>query len=191
MNFIEILESSNYKPKSFPKGTVIFHEGETCYSIGLVKSGFIRIQSYSSQGNEIVYNEVSQNQFFGNHLIFSDDPYYRGDVVAIEDSLIFLIDRNEFQKLIQGNKEFFKEFMKTESEFVKRLNQHIQILTLSNAEERFLFYLNAHHGKVSYRSITALAQSIHLERETLSRLLSSLEKRHLIRRLSHQIISVN
>lgn len=191
MTFIEILKEQGYKTNTFPKGTVLFHEGEECHVVGLVESGFVRIQSYSFKGTEIVYNEIKPNNFFGVHLVFDQNNKYRGDVVALEDSQIFVISKTEFQRLMQENTEFLLEFMKLESSFVKSLNQHIKLLSLSSAEERFVFYLQSNGGQISYKSITTLAQSVHLERETLSRLITKLEKRHLIRRLSHQIILLN
>ncbi|GEM_PF-2440434 len=191
MTFIEICEQNNIQSKAFSKGSVLFHEGEECSFIGLVKTGFIRIQSYSSKGTEIVYNEIKPNEFFGVHLLFGNDKHLKGDVYAVEDSQIFFITKDQFQHLMQTSEEFFKEFMLLESSFVKSLNHHIKLLSLQSAEERFLFYLKNNGGKVTYKSITALSQNVHLERETLSRLISSLEKRHQIRRLSHQIILLN
>ena len=190
MSFIKILESQNYQTKTFPKGRVLFYEGEECSSIGLVKSGLVRILSYSSKGTEIVYNEIGPDDFFGVHLVFGLDNKYKGNVVSSEDSEIFLIKKEEFQNLMTQT-EFFEEFMKLESTFVKSLNHHIKLLSLRSAEERFLFYLQYHGGKITFKNVTELTKSVHLERETLSRLLTSLEKRHLIRRLSHQIILLN
>ena len=190
MTFIQILEQQGYTAKAFPKGTVLFREGEECHYIGLVKTGFVRIQSYSFKGTEIVYNEIKPNDFFGVHLVFGSDNKYKGNVVSVEDSEIFLLKKEQFQKLMQ-DPLFFEEFMKLESGFVKSLNHHIKLLSLQSAEERFLFYLQSNGGQITFKNVTTLAQSVHLERETLSRLLSSLEKRHLIRRLSHQIILIN
>ena len=187
MTFIEILENQGYQTKFFSKGTVLFYEGEECQTIGLLKTGLVRILSYSSKGTEIVYNEIKPNDFFGVHLVFGVDHQYKGDVVVLEDCEIFLIKKGDFQKLMQETM-FFLEFMKLESTFVKSLNHHIKLLSLQSAEERFLFYLQSSGGKITFKNVTTLAQSVHLERETLSRLLTSLEKRHLIRRLSHQII---
>ena len=190
MTFIKILEDQGYESKAFPKGTVLFREGEECHFVGLVKSGFVRIQSYSFKGTEIVYNEIKPNDFFGVHLVFGEDNKFKGNVVSTENSEIFLLKKEQFQKLM-GDPEFFEEFMKLESGFVKKLNHHIKLLSLQSAEERFLFYLQSNGGQVSFKNVTLLAQNVHLERETLSRLLTSLEKRHLIRRLSHQIILLN
>ena len=190
MTFIEILEQLDYQTKSFPKGSVLFHEGEECQVIGLVKKGFVRIQSYSFKGTEIVYNEIKPNDFFGVHLVFGSDNKFKGNVVAHEESEIFLLKKEAFQKLMQ-DPVFFEKFMKLESSFIKNLNHHIKLLSLQSAEERFLFYLQSNKGQITFKNVTTLAQSVHLERETLSRLLSSLEKRHLIRRLSHQIILTN
>lgn len=187
MTFISILEQKNYQYKSFPKGTVLFFEGEECQQIGLVKTGLVRILSYTSKGTEIVYNEVKPNDFFGIHLVFGKDNKYRGNVVVSEDSEIFLLKKTEFIQLMQ-DPIFFERFMEHESSFIKSLNHHIKLLSLQSAEERFLFYLKANNGQITFKNVTALAQSVHLERETLSRLLTSLEKRHIIRRLSNQII---
>ena len=186
MSFITFLEQNNYQTKSFPKGTVLFDEGERCQLIGLVKTGLVRILSYSSKGTEIVYNEIKPNDFFGVHLVFGSDNKYKGNVVVSEDSEIFLLKKEDFIKLMQES-FFFEEFMKLESSFIKSLNHHIKLLSLQSAEERFLFYLQSNGGKITFKNVTTLAQSVHLERETLSRLLTQLEKRHLIRRLPHQI----
>lgn len=190
MIFVKILEQQNYQTKVFPKGNVLFYEGEECHYIGLVKSGLIRILSYSSKGTEIVYNEIKPNDFFGVHLVFGSGNKYKGNVVATEESEIFLIKKHDFQKLMQ-NPVFFEEYMKLESSFVKSLNHHIKLLSLQSAEERFLFFLQSNGGKITFKNVTELAKNVHLERETLSRLLTTLEKRHLIRRLSHQIILIN
>ena len=190
MSFITFFEQNNYLSKSFPKETVLFHEGEKCQFIGLVKTGLIRILSYSSKGTEIVYNEIKPNDFFGVHLVFGLDNKYKGNVVASIDSEIFLLKKEDFQKLMQ-DPQFFEEFMQLESSFIKSLNHHIKLLSLQSAEERFLFYLQSNGGTITFINVTTLAQSVHLERETLSRLLTQLEKRHLIRRLSHQIILLN
>lgn len=190
MTFIKILEEQGYQTKSFPKGSVLFYEGEECRYIGLVKSGLIRILSYSSKGTEIVFNEIKPNDFFGVHLVFGLDNKYKGNVVANIESEIFLVKKEDFQKLMQ-QPVFFEEYMKLESSFVKSLNHNIKLLSLSSAEERFLFFLQSKGGKITFINVTELAKSVHLERETLSRLISKLEKRHLIRRLSHQIILLN
>ena len=190
MSFTKILERENFESKKFPRGTVLFYEGEDCRFIGLVKSGLVRILSYSSKGTEIVYNEIKPDDFFGVHLVFGSDHKFKGNVVIAEDSEIFLIKKEEFQNLMTQT-EFFEEFMKLESTFVKSLNHHIKLLSLRSAEERFLFYLQYHGGKITFKKVTELTKNVHLERETLSRLLTSLEKSHLIRRLSHQIILVD
>lgn len=173
--------------KTFKKDEVLFHENELCSSIGIILKGKIVIASYSFEGNELIYNSLSDGEIFGNNLIFSTTPKYKGDVIAKEDTDIAFINSNNLLYLLQSNKSFLQEYLKIQSDFGKKLNYQIKLLSYEGAYERFEFFMFSHGGHIEYKTITALASELHLKRETLSRLLSDLEKRRLIRRLNKHI----
>jgi len=177
--------------RNLEKGKTLFYEGDTCTSVSLVITGQIVIRSFTFSGKEIIYNTISENQMFGNNLIFSKNPFYKGDVVATKSCEIIQILRDDLIKLLQCNKQFLLAYLEIQSDFGKSLNNQLKILSCPTANERLemLFYQN--NGEISYSTISSLAAKLGLERETLSRLISLKEKRHQLRRLSHKLIKLD
>lgn len=177
--------------KSANRGEYLFREGELCSKIAIVVSGGVKIASTHYSGNEVVFNVLEKGEMFGNNLIFSDKPIYKGDVIALKDSTIVLIKKEHLEKILQSNKQFLISYLNIQSNFGKKLNSTIKMLSMSSAEDRFLFYLHENKDEISYRTITDLADILNIKRETLSRLLTKLEKENAIRRSPHKISKVN
>ena len=58
----------------------------------------------------------------------------------------------------------------------KNLNFKIKLLTISGAEDRLTYYLTFNKGKITYKSITKLANELYLTRESLSRTITKMVK---------------
>ena len=99
-----------------------------------------------------------------------------------------MIYKDDLLEILQKNSAFMIEYMKVQSIFAKDLNNKIKLLAIDSAEERLLFYLHVNKNVIEYDSITSLAKSLFLQRETLSRLLSRLEKQKVIKRIDSRII---
>ena len=164
------------------KNSIIHHEGDECTSIGIVVSGKIEIVSYSFEGKEMLLNTLKPGDIFGNNLLFSSEPVYRGDVVAKDKSVVAFVNKENLIYLLQNNQEFLELYLQTQSDFGKSLNSRIQLLSFTNAEDRLLYYANKNNGVITYKNVTALAATIGIQRETLSRLLTNLVKRHQIKK---------
>lgn len=174
--------------KTVAKNTTLFREGEKCESIAIVVSGEIKISSFSFKGEELIYNILKKNDIFGNNLVFSDSPFYKGDVIVTKESIIATINRDNLLKILQSNKSFLLTYLNMHSNFSKKLNSTIQLLSFSSAEERLIFFLHENNNVIEYKSIANLATILHLQRETLSRLLTKLEKENVIQRSLHKIV---
>ena len=193
-NILSLLSKEEQKlleVKSANRGTYLFREGELCSKISIVVSGGVKIVSTHYSGNEVVFNVLESGEMFGNNLIFSDNPIYKGDVIATKDSTIVLIKKEHLEDILQSNKEFLIAYLNIQSNFGKKLNSTIKMLSMSSAEDRFMFYLHENGDQFSYHTITDLADILNLKRETLSRLLTKLEKENIIRRSLHHISKVN
>ena len=164
------------------KNSVIAHEGDLCENIGIIVSGKIDIISYAFKGKEMLLNSLKVGDIFGNNLIFSSDPIYRGDIIAKEKCVIAFINKENLIYLLQNNQEFLTLYLQTQSDFGKSLNARIQLLSFTNAEERLFYYASKNENVIVFKNVTSLAQQIGIQRETLSRLLTSLVKRHLIKK---------
>ncbi len=164
------------------KNSVIAHEGDVCENIGIIVSGKVDIISYAFKGKEMLLNSLKAGDVFGNNLLFSSDPIYRGDVVAKEKCVIAFINKENLVYLLQNNQDFLNLYLQAQSDFGKSLNARIQLLSFTNAEERLFYYASKNDNIIIFKNVTALAAQIGIQRETLSRLLTSLVKRHLIKK---------
>lgn len=193
-NILSLLTKEEQKlleVKSVDKGTYLFREGELCSKVSIVVSGGVKIASTHYSGNEVVFNILESGDIFGNNLIFSDNPIYKGDVIAIKDSMIVNTNKDNLTNILQSNKEFLIAYLNIQSNFGKKLNSTIKMLSMSSAEERLMFYLHENKGEINFHSVTDLADILNLKRETLSRLLTMLEKENVIKRSPHHISKLN
>ncbi len=182
LNVLNKEEHKLVKGYQVAKNNVIFHEGDVCEAIGIIISGKVDIISYSFEGKELLINSLKAGEIFGNNLIFSSEPVYRGDVIAQEKSVIAIINKENLVYLLQNNKDFLNLYLKAQSDKAKLLTSRIQLLSLVNAEERLFYYASKNDNVIVYKNVTVLAATIGVQRETLSRLLTSLIKRHLIKK---------
>ena len=96
-NILELLnnvEKNKLTYKKLLKDEILFHEGDKCNSVGILISGELIISSYTFNGHEIVFNDIKENDIFGNNLIFSSYPFYKGNLIAKKDSLIAFINES-------------------------------------------------------------------------------------------------
>lgn len=175
------------KGLSIKKGYSLYHEGEKCSTVGIVVSGEIDIVSYSIEGRELVYNTVKPGDMFGANLIFSSENEFKGNVLAKEKSTVALIKKEDLIKILQTNQEFLLAFLNKQSDFAKQLNGKIKVLSYESAEDRFMVYLGMHGEEITIKSVTDLASILCMTRESLSRCLTRLEKKHLIKRKGNLI----
>lgn len=177
--------------RSYNKNDALHREGDKCEEITIVSEGKIKIVSYSFSGKEIIFNELGKNQIFGNNLLFSSEPNYKGNVISVDKSIVVTIKKDNLITLLSSNKEFLKEYLKIQSDFGKSLNSRIKLLSIDSALERFEYYLFINKGEIEFKTITSLATELGLKRETLSRLISKLEKENVIKRSLHHISKIN
>ena len=182
LNVLSKKEHQLVKGYQIAKGNIIFHEGDACESIGIIISGKVDIVSYSFQGREMLINSLKAGELFGNNLIFSSSPIYKGDVIAKEKAVIAFINKEDLVTLLQNNREFLELYLQAQSDKAKLLTGRIQLLSFPNAEERLFYYASKNHNVIEYKNVTTLAATIGVQRETLSRLLTSLIERHLIKK---------
>lgn len=166
---------------------VLFHEDDKCLCVGIVVKGQVKISTFLNNGNEVIYNTLNVDQMFGNNLIFSNQPYYRGDVKADKGSRIALIYKDDLIKILKSNEEFLFAYLNIQSEFTKTLNSNIKLLSIANAKERLIYYLHINNNKIEFKTISELAKNLYLERETLSRTISKMIKDKLIYRDNNKI----
>ena len=165
----------------FKKEQILFNEDEECSYVGIVIKGELKIASFTLSGQEVIYNIVKEDQMFGNNLLFTKNPYYKGHVLANSNGELILFTKENLLKILQSNASFLEAYLSLQAEFSKNLNSTIKLLSLSSAEERLLYYLKR-NNPLKIKSISALANSLYLSREATSRLVSKMIKEGKINR---------
>lgn len=173
------------------KGEILFHEGDICEGVGIVAKGIISISSYSYQGIEMNYAVINKGEMFGNNLLFSSEPFYRGHVIAKTNVEVILIDKTNLLSFLKNNDLFLLTYLKLQSDNTKKMNNKIKTLSFYHVDERFIFYLKSHNNRITYHSITSLAGELNMSREVLSRLISKMIKEKTITKNGHSIILNN
>lgn len=191
LDLLTLKEKENIIYKELKVGDILFYEGDVCDSIGIIKSGYIVILSYTFTGGEIIYNTLESGDIFGNNLIFTDDNKYRGNVIAKENSEVVIIKKNVLLDILKNNEEFLKEYLIIQSNFTRSLNTKLKLLAFDSARDRLYFYMSLNDNKITYKTISELSNRLFMKRETLSRLLSKLEKSGEIIRNNNTIIYKN
>ncbi len=190
MNIFETLtdkEVQQWGTRHFAKGEILFREGEVCDCLSYVEKGQVEIVSYSFEGDEVLYNRIPAGGMFGNNLLFSAEPFYRGNALAKTDCRIRCLKKEELLILLGQNPQFLEAFLQAQAENAKRQNLRIKLLSFPSLRERLLYNLHLHDGRLEFSSVAALAREMGVERETLSRLLGKLESEGTILRSSRLI----
>ena len=185
MNILSLLSKKEEKYlniKEYTPNTTIFKEGDECFNVGIIIEGSIKIVSYSLLGNELIFNVLYKDQIFGNNLLFSSLPFYKGNVITTSNTTIAYINKNDLLKILKNNTDFLEEYLKIQSDFGKELNSKIKLLSFNNAKERLLFFLEENNGSYEFKTISSLAKELNLERESLSRTITKLIKEKIIYR---------
>lgn len=191
INIIDLLSIEDKKrinTVNLKKGQILFNEGEICTSIGIVIEGEIEIVSYSYEGKEISLNQLSQGMIFGNNLIFSSDKHYKGSIIAKSPAKVGLIGEKDIIYILKNNDDFLLKYLNYQADIGKELNSKIKLLSIDNMEERFFYFLHLNKERIVFKSITNLAASLYIQRETLSRLISRLVKENKIIKEKHRIL---
>ena len=190
MSIIDIVKRlpDSYKAeKAYQKEDILAFEGETCRGVYLIMSGAIEIVSYALNGKEIVYTRKEQGEMFGNHLIFSSHPTYRGNVVCKEDTSLIYIGKEHLVQAMQEHQDFLMAVLQIQSDFSIELNSKMKLLSFDHAEDRFMYYLSSHDGEIAFKSISRLSNELFLKRETCSRLIHRLETEGKIKLYKNKI----
>ncbi len=175
--------------KKYNKGTHIYHEGDKCDKTSFILDGEIKIVSYNKDGNEDIYNHLYKGDCFANVLIFVDNGTFLGDVVAIKNSTILSFSKEQILKIMSLNKNFLEAFLRKTSQEFLSLKSTIKLLSKRDNSEKFLYYLKINNGKTN-KSITKIADILCINRVSLSRIVSALLTKKIIKREHGEIILI-
>jgi len=176
--------------KSFTKDSVILFEQETGSALFVIISGKVKVSRVSDDGKEVILSILNESDFFGEMAIL-DGSSRSANVTAMEDSELFIIQRNDFIDLLHSHPEISVALLMELTKRLRAADMKIKSLSLKDAEGKVatvILQLADDVGKIKQGTVEIeklpfqhdLANMAGTSRETISRTLHTFAKKGLV-----------
>jgi len=178
------------KMKTYEKDSVILMEEEAGTALFVIIKGKVKVSRTSGDGREVILSILGESDFFGEMAIL-DGLNRSASVTAIEQSELFIIQRNEFIDLLRNHPEVSISLLQELTTRLRAADMKIKSLSLKDAEGKVATVIlqiaddigKIKHGIVEIEKLPLqqdLANMAGTSRETISRTLHSFAKKGLI-----------
>lgn len=182
---INLLLNNNEKVITYSSSEVIFNEGEECNFVCFIVSGSIKISSIVGEQESIIAI-LQKNDLFGNALLFSSNSVYQGDVVSLSKTELIRVNKLRLLDYFK-NEEFLLLFLSLLSDERLKDKETIKTISIISTKDRLLYKLKNNNGLLYIKSVVELSKELHTSRENLSRIINSLSKEGIIKKIGHYI----
>lgn len=176
--------------KSYKKDSVILMEEEAGSALFVIISGKVKISRTSNDGREVILSILNESDFFGEMAIL-DGLSRSATVVAIEESELFIVQRNDFLDMLKQFPEIGISLLTELTGRLRIADMKIKALSLKDAEGKVatvILQLADDMGKIKQGIVEIeklplqqdLANMAGTSRETISRTLHTFAKKGLV-----------
>jgi CRP-like cAMP-binding protein len=176
--------------KSYTKENIILMEEEVGSALFVIIKGKVKVARTSADGREVILSILGESDFFGEMAIL-DGMMRSATVIAIEDSELFIIQRDEFLELLKQYPEISIALLTELTRRLRNADIKIKSLSLKDAEGKVatvILQLADDIGKIKQGIVEIerlplqqdLANMAGTSRETISRTLHSFAKKGLV-----------
>lgn len=176
--------------RSHPANQVILLENDWGSSVYFILTGWVKIRTYNLDGKEVTLNILGKGELFGEMAPLDEVPRST-DVITLAPTLIGNMPAQDFVQLLNNEAQAGVRLAQLMARRLRQVNRRLR-LRESDSTSRvadILLFLAEGQGKRSPRGIEIpnlphreLSSLSGLARETVTRVLSKLEKKGLIER---------
>lgn len=181
------------RERTYPKGSVILFEDDPGDALYLVASGQVKVVLIGEDGREVILSVLGEGSFFGEMALLDDEPR-SAHVIAMEDSVVLALRREDFRARLRASPEVAIALLKELSRRLRRADDQIGSLVLLDVGGRvaeLLVRLADEEGADRItRKLThaTIAQMIGSSRETVSRTMRDLQDKNLVTVTRQEIV---
>ena len=181
------------RERTYPKGSVILFEDDPGDALYLVASGQVKVVLIGEDGREVILSVLGEGAFFGEMALLDDEPR-SAHVIAMEDSVVLALRREDFRARLRASPEVAIALLKELSRRLRRADDQIGSLVLLDVGGRVAELLvrlaDEEGGDRITRKLThaTIAQMIGSSRETVSRTMRDLQDRNLVTVTRQEIV---
>lgn len=166
------------KIEEIAKGDILFYEKDISAKIYYIIKGAIKLYKVDRFDNEVFLYRAEDGTFLFDFALF-DDSYSFGrysNAEFMEDSLVISIELDEFKKRFFGDLDIFKSLFKEAIMMIKRyeciINRDIVFDGMAKVAHMLVNDINSINRLKKHE----IAYMLHIQPETLSRILKKLER---------------
>ncbi len=183
---------------AFKKGELIFKEGAPSQYITYIRNGFIKLCKKGIGGTDFILSISKKGAYLGIQNLNRQSKLNYFSAIAITDSEVCFIDIECFGKLLKQNGEFATEVISfifnDEMNYFDRLVNNVQQQLPGRLANTLLYFSNQVYNENPFNlnlTKAELASLIGTSRESVSRLLKSLQDDEIIKMEKRKITILN
>jgi len=167
------------RERSYPRNSVILFEDDPGDALYVVADGQVKVVLIGEDGREVILSVMGPGEFFGEMALIDDEPR-SAHVIAMEDSGLLVIRREDFQDLLTQTPGIALVLLRELSRRLRRVDEKVGSLVLLDVNGRVAQLLLELADEAGSDRITrrlthhTIAQMIGSSRETVSRTMREL-----------------
>ena len=127
--------------RTFPRNTVLIHEGDTGDSLYIVLSGKVKVSASNAQGREFVIAFHGPGEYVGEMAL--DGGVRSASVVTVDPTVCAVVHRAQFREFLLANPDFALHLIEKLIRRVRATTEDVKSLALSDVYGRLVRLLNA------------------------------------------------
>jgi CRP-like cAMP-binding protein len=175
----EILSEVPFKLKKFNEGALISQSGEPVVSLVIVLKGVLKGEMVDYSGRVIKIEDIHAPGALAAAFIFGNSNRFPVNVIAVTDSELLLIEKEEFLKLLMRNGNILVNFLDIVSNRSQFLSEKIKFLSFKTIRGKLAHYLLQKSGENTSFTLdmtqNELADYFGVARPSVGRVLGELE----------------
>ena len=182
------------RERGYPKNSVILFEDDPGDALYVVVTGLVKVVLIGEDGREVILSVLKEGDFFGEMSLIDDRPR-SAHVIAMEDSSLVVLRREDFQHRIREAPGVALGMLKAMSRRLREADEKIGGLVLLDVNGRvaklLLSMADENDGVQITRRVThhTIAQMVGSSRETVSRTMRDLADRGYIE-VTRKVIAI-
>ena len=199
LNFFNSLDSEQIKSisdisiiKKYPEKSILYYENDINNKIFFLLNGLLKVYKIDKYNNEIFLYHIYRNNMISELTTINNDTIYCfSNAEFTEDSLVLEIDfeklKDKFLSKNILNNEFINEILQKNSQLHCVVNREL----VFDATAKVAFMLHDDLNIFNLKKRNEVSFMLHIQPETLSRVLKKLSRNGIIEITNSQISIIN
>lgn len=160
--------------KKFKKKEIILREGTVCQFEAFIIKGCVKSYFTSEDGDETIINFATENWWIGDLASFTSQKVSYLNFEALEDTEVFVIERQQKELLFQKIPAFERMFRLLVQRALVELQQRYFYATSKTAKERYLWFMEKYPTLINRLPQYQIARYLGITPEFLSKIRAEL-----------------